>query len=499
MTSPAGPRRAQIRKLITNVPGFDEVLGGGLPEFSFVLLAGDPGTGKTTLAHQVMFALATTERPAVHFTVLGEPAVKMLRYQQQFSFFDIESVDTRVHFVNLTEEALAQDLDAVLDSIVRTVERLNPAVVVVDSFRTIVRAAGADSAGGVGKLQIFLQRLAVHLTTWEVTSFLVGEYSDAEAEDNPVFTIADGIVWLTQTADRNSVVRKLQVVKMRGQAPAPGLHTMRITGAGIEVFPRIVRESSVARARDGERLSVGVDEVDAMLGGGIPAQDSVLITGPSGSGKSALTTQFIAAGLQRGEPGVIAVFEERPTEYIGHAKHSGPGFDGMVDQGLLEVLYLRPLDLSVDEALLEIERAVRRTGARRVVIDSLRGFELALAPSYREEFRESLYRLVSVLTGHGATVFMTSETPMSFTDLVFSPNLVSFLTDDIIVQRYVEMDGQLRRIMTVIKMRGSGHSKDIRLYDVTADGLVLGERVMDYTGLITGVATRRPESGTRPV
>ncbi|HXU23404.1 MAG TPA: ATPase domain-containing protein, partial [Tepidiformaceae bacterium] len=214
MTSPAGPRRAQIRKLITDVPGFDEVLGGGLPEFSFVLLAGDPGTGKTTLAHQVMFALATTERPAVHFTVLGEPAVKMLRYQQQFSFFDIESVDTRVHFVNLTEEALAQDLDAVLDSIVRTVERLNPAVVVVDSFRTIVRAAGADSAGGVGKLQIFLQRLAVHLTSWEVTSFLVGEYSDAEAEDNPVFTIADGIVWLTQTADRNSVVRKLQVVKM---------------------------------------------------------------------------------------------------------------------------------------------------------------------------------------------------------------------------------------------------------------------------------------------
>jgi len=294
------------------------------------------------------------------------------------------------------------------------------------------------------------------------------------------------------------VVRKLQVVKLRGQAPAPGLHTMRITGDGVEIFPRIVREYAPATARAGERLSVGVDEVDRMLGGGIPAQDSVLITGPSGSGKSALTTQFIAAGLHLGEPGVIAVFEERPAEYIGHAKHNGPDFDGMIERGLLEVLYLRPLDLSVDEALLEIQSAVSRTGARRVVIDSLRGFELALAPSYREEFRESLYRLVSALTGHGATVFMTSETPMSFTDLVLSPNLVSFLTDDIIVQRYVEIDGQLRRIMTVIKMRGSGHSKDIRLYDVTAHGLVMGERVIDYTGLITGVATRRPDAPELP-
>ena len=487
MTDPA---RAQIRQLETGVPGLDEVLGGGLPEYAFVLLAGDPGTGKTTLAHQMMFSVATAERPAVHFTVLGEPAVKMLRYQQQFSFFDIASVDERIHFVNLTEEALARDLDRVLDSIVRTVERLNPSIVVVDSFRTISRAAGSKSGDGVGELQSFLQRLAIHLTTWEVTSFLVGEYSIAESQDNPVFTIADGIIWLRQTADRNSVVRKMQVVKMRGQAPLPGLHTMRITDDGVQIFPRIIRDSPALPHRPEERLSVGVVEVDEMLGGGIPVQDSALIAGPSGSGKSSLTTQFIAAGLGIGEPGVIAVFEERPLEYMRHAKHMGPIFDQMVEQGLLEVLYLRPLDLSVDEVLLEIQSAVDRTGARRVVIDSLSGFELALAPSYREEFRESLYRMVSALTAHGATVFMTAETPTSFTDLVFSSNLVSFLTDDIIVQRYVELEGQLRKIMTVVKMRGSEHSQDVRLYDVTENGLVVGERLAEYSGLLTGVARR---------
>src|SRR5687767_9478617 len=165
--------RVSITRLPTNVPGLDEVLGGGLPEYAFTLIAGAPGSGKTTLAHQVMFGLATPERPALHFTVLGEPPLKMLRYQQQFSFFDPAKVNESVRFVNLTDEVLAADLGVVLASIVREVEAADPAIVVVDSFRTIERAASA-AAGGTMALQEFLQRLAQHLTTWQATTFLVG-------------------------------------------------------------------------------------------------------------------------------------------------------------------------------------------------------------------------------------------------------------------------------------------------------------------------------------
>ena len=498
MTDARGPQRVPIRRLLSGVPGLDEVLGGGVPEYAFNLIAGAPGTGKTTLAQQIMFGLATPARPALHFTVLGEPPLKMLRYQQQFSFFDNEKVGSSIRYLNLSQEALSQDLGSVLKLIVDAVERTSPAVVVVDSFRTVVRAASPTDNGRI-ELQGFLQRLALHLTTWQATTFLVGEYLENEIEDNPVFTVADGVLWLYQSVDRNSTVRKLHVLKMRGQAPLPGLQTIGITDAGVQVFPRIIKRiAETDNPRPAQRLSMGVAALDELLGGGIPAWDSVLVTGPAGSGKSAMASQFIAAGLSQGEPGVIAVFEERPKEYLARAKTLGPDLEPMVRAGLLEVLYLRPLDLSVDEALLEIQSAVARMKAQRLVIDSLSGFELALAPTFREDFRESLYRMVGALTGAGVTVFMTAEVAESFTDLRFSTDLISFLTDDIIIQRYVELNGQLQKVLAVIKMRGSQHSKDLRKYEVSEHGLVIGDTLTDYRGIITGIAQRRGDLQGEP-
>ena len=488
-------RGVPINRLPTGVSGLDAVLGGGIPEYSFNLIAGAPGSGKTTLAHQIMFGIASAERPALYFTVLGEPALKMLRYQQQFTFFDHEKLDGAVRFVNLSHEILEQDLGAVLERIVREVEGSNPGLVVVDSFRSLVRASrmGRASDDGDQALLGFVQRLALRLTSWQATTFLVGEYPQHEVEESPVSTIADGILTLHQSPDRNSIVRKLQVVKLRGQASLPGLHTFRITDAGLHVFPRILKRAT-PRPRSAEpleRLSSGVAGLDQMLGGGFPVGDAVLVAGPAGSGKSALATQFVAEGLRKGETAVMAIFEEQPQEYVARADALGLQLSAPEDEERLSVLYLRPLDLSVDEALLEIQEAVARTGARRLAIDSLSGFELALAPTFREDFRESLYRMVGALTGQGVTVFMTVEVTESFTDLRFSPHQVSFLTDVIILQRYIELEGQLRKLMTVVKMRRGDHLKDMRLYDVGETGVVVGESLSAYRGLITGVPELR--------
>jgi len=383
------------------------------------------------------------------------------------------------------------------------VERLNPGIIVVDSFRTIQPMA-SELASGITlpmapdamALEQFVQRLALHLTTWEVTSLLIGEYNEPE-QRQPLFTIADGVLWLSQATDRNSVVRKLQAVKVRGQAQMPGLHTFRITNDGLQVFPRIPEQQadrSRAPARADARVTSGVPGLDEMMGGGIPAGDAVMIAGPTGTGKSTFGMQFAAEGLRRGESVVVAVFEEYPEAYLARLRAHDIDPDALVASGKLRVSYLRPLDLSVDETLADILASVKATGAVRVVIDSLTGFEIALAPTFREDFRESLYRLVGALTATGVTVFMILEAVSTSPDIGVTGERVSFITDDIIVQRYIEVDGALQKVVAVIKMRGSAHSTAFRRYSITEKGATIGDALADFDGLLTGSATRRPLS-----
>ena len=491
MTSP----HPLIRNLATGVPGLDAVLGGGLCEYSFNLIAGSPGAGKTTLVQQILFANATTKQSALYFTVLGEPTVKMMRYQQQFDFFDPSKVPSAIRFVNLGAEAIGAELDAVLARIIAEVSEHQPAFVAVDSFRTIAAHLGLGDERSSLQLADFVQRLAQQLTSWEVTSFLLGEYTEHEHR-HPVFTVADSILWLSEDVDRNSAVRKLRAVKVRGRSPMSGLHTFRITRAGLEVFPRIPEQQADRVVRTERRLRTGVPGPDDMMGGGIPEGDAVMLTGPAGSGKTTFASQFVAQGLSEGANCVVAVFEEYPDAYLARAKSGTVDFGEMIAANRLAVVYLRPMTLSVDEMLVEFLNAVRRVGATRVVIDSLSGFEIALAPTFRLDFRESLYRLVGALTATGVTVMMTAEVIEVFPEIRFTNERVSFVTDDILVQRYVEIDGRLEKVLAVVKMRGSNHATDFRVYRLTPTGAVIGEALSGYHGITTGVPTRtEPEKG----
>jgi circadian clock protein KaiC len=484
-----------IRRLSTGVPGLDEVLGGGLPEFSFNLIAGPPGCGKTTLAHQMMFALATPGRTAIYFTVLGEPPLKMLRYQQQFDFFDSQVVNDSIQFINLTDDTLSGDLDQVLHRIVAEVEAHNPTLVFVDSFRSLIMANATGSTQQNDQQQ-FVHRLGMLMTGWEATTFLIGEYS-AEDDLNPVFTVADGLIWLRQSVQRNSMVRKMEIMKMRGQPTLPGLHTFRISTAGISVFApasvaRPTRFDATKNPPD-SRLLMGVARLDDMLGGGIPRGYSMLVAGPSGSGKSTLAAAFLAEGARSGETGVIAAFEQHPNRSRSRVVAD------LIESGRVGLVDTRAPDLSIDEILLLLVSEIRRLAASRVVIDSLSGFELALAPTYRPDFRESLSRLVAGLAAEGVTVLMTSELEDRYTDLRFSPYGTAFMTDAIIVQRYIEVDSQLLRVMAVVKVRASAHSHELRLFHIADDGIHIGEMLPDQEGLLGGRPTlKRHQTPSMP-
>lgn len=480
--------KVTIQRLKTDVPGLDLLLGGGLPESSFNIIAGTPGSGKTTLAHQIMFSLANPDYRALFFTVLGEPTLKMLRYQQQFSFFDSDKINKSIRFINLADDLLKGDYDGVMKRIAKEMQNDAPRLMFVDSFRSIVQAE-KDSGQSGNDLQLFVQQLGQQMTSWQATTFLIGEYSVSAAESNPIFTVADGILWMSQNLHRNSVIRKIQVVKMRGQAHTPGLHTFRINTDGLNIFPRarlpfdVTREVTSHPLPTSKRLLMGVPKLDDMLGGGLPSGYSLLLVGPSGSGKTILATEFLAEGARIGEAGVIAAFEKSPRQLLSHRLHD------MVKAGQVGVVDTHSLDLSIDETLYDLVSMIEKMQAKRVVIDSLSGFEMALAPEFREDYRESLYQMVSVLTAMGVTILMTAELEDRYTDLRFSSYGNAFLADAIILQRYAEISGQFKRVMSVVKVRGSAHSKDIRLFDIAGDEIKIGERLFEYEGILSGRPT----------
>ncbi len=487
--------KVAIRRLASGVPGLDEILGGGLPEYSFNLIVGPPGSGKTTMAHQIMFALATRERPALFITVLGEPPLKMLRYQQQFSFFDVDKINDSIRFVNLSDDVSMGNFDQVLARITQEVEAFSPALVFVDSFRSVMLEA-QNQPGSALSLQQFIQQLGIQLSGCQATTFLIGEYSSG-SDPHPVLTVADGLLSLEQSVQRNSMVRRMQVLKMRGQATVPGMHTFRISNNGINIFSAAqVRDDTgdaselPASPRSNVRLSMGVPGLDEMLGGGLPSGYSMLVAGPSGSGKTILATAFLVEGVRLGEPGIIVAFEQTPSQSWIRT------IDDMVRAGCIGLINTRSLDLSTDEIVQHLVQLIHEMKATRVVIDSLSGFELALAPNFREDFRESLFRMVAVLAGLGVTVLLTSELEDRYTDLRFSPYGSAFLTDAIIVQRYIEIGSRLKRVMAVVKVRGSTHSDEIRQFEIIDGEVIIGDPVLEYEGLLGGQPKQTTASDT---
>jgi circadian clock protein KaiC len=477
--------KVRLGMLGTGVPGLDILLGGGLTEFSFTLIAGAPGSGKTTLAHQIMFALAGPERRALFFTVLGEPPLKMLRYQQQFPFFDMDKVGPQIRYVNLADDLRAGHFGGVLERIMHEVEEFGPGLVFVDSFRSVVQTARSGDAGEM-QLQHFVQELGSRMATWAATTFLIGEYTQADVEANPIITVADGMLALSQASDENSTLRKIRVLKMRGQAHMTGGHTMRITDDGIRVYPRELPPLADDRLpgtpvdTEPRRIPTGVQGLDKLLLGGIPQGHAVLVTGPTGIGKTILGTRFLQAGIERGEKGV-AVFFEKGTSRLRNA-----ALAEMAQDGNVAVVETRSLSLSVEELLDDILGAIERIGASRVVIDSLSEFDLYLAPEARADLRQTVFRTLSALARRGVTVMVTAGMDDLALTLRTSPHELSFLADAVIALRYAEIGGALRKFVTVVKVRGVDHSSELREYRITERGIEIDDRPVPYDSVLTG-------------
>ena len=488
--------KIEIQQVPAGIPNLDVVLGGGIPAYSLNVVAGPPGSGKTTFVQQIIFHNSTPERKTLFFAALSEPVLKLLRYQQQFDFFDPSKVNSAVVFFDLGTVAREEGLRRTLEVIREQVSNIAPAFLVIDSFKAIEEFAQRDSAYSV---RAFMHDLALYLAGWEITSFLVGEYTEDEMMSLPEFSVADGIIWLEQEHHRNSVVRKLQVVKFRGQEAVSGRHTFRISHEGILLFPRALPIPEREVQEDGAaRASFGIPGLDEMMRGGIPAGETCLIAGSAGTGKTLLSLHFMVQGARSVEPGAMVTFEEHPREHEKKARGFGWDLKALEDQGLLKMIYLRPTDLSVDEVLYQVHRAVKDLGAKRVVFNSISGFEVAVDPLERADSREALFRLLATLTGEGVTTLLTTEIPDLMGNNPISTRGISFLADNMIMLRFVEIESELRKAVTVVKMRTSDHTKELRQYSITGIGVVVEEPFTQYSGVLSGIPTLRTVMPSQP-
>jgi circadian clock protein KaiC len=451
-------------RLPSGEANLDAIFGGGLPANGICLLLGPPGVGKSLLAEQYAFRNATLERPAVYFTTVSEPFEKLIRYGQDFAFFDPAAIGRSVFFEDLAGALIEGGLGGALERLVESLRERRPGIIVIDSFKAL-----HPFAADAGHLRRFVHELAGRLSAFPASAFWVGEYDESAVTDAPEFAVADAIVTMSRTHVGERQVRLIEVLKLRGSDFLSGRHAYRISTQGVQAFPRLAdRPPAVAYALERRRLPTGVPGLDELLEGGFLAGSSTLVLGPSGCGKTLTGLHFLFEGARVGEPGLMAGFQEDPTQLERIAQ----GFGWTLTQEGVDVMYSSPVDLLIDEWVHAVLERMERTGTRRLLIDSIG--ELRQGSPDEVRFREYVYSLLKRCAGRGIGVLMTMEGSPRQGSSVAPPD-ISHLSDNILLLEYLLRDGRIGRTVTVLKTRASGHRTDVRAFEIGPRGIVLGE------------------------
>lgn len=474
-----------MERLETGDAGLDQVLGGGLPEGSLIVVAGPPGSGKTILAQQICFANATADRKALYYTTWSEPHDKIVRHLEPFAFFDASALGDRIEFLHLAELIDAEQEDAFRvaeGEIVRQSFETKPSVIVIDSSKALHDVIDPES------FRRSIYDLASKVAHTDAVLILVGEYSAEETRSQPEFAVADGIVQLENEA-RGPVDRRwLRVLKMRGAESVAGQHSFRISETGFEVFPRLETTLPKIVPTQKERAAFGVKKLDAATGGGIPRGDSTLLIGPSGVGKTLLALRFVAAGLEQGERCLHISFQESEDQVREKAAAAGWDWYG-VGEDKLVIRHIRPVELDLDEVGSLIRSELAGGEVKRVVVDSLA--ELAFAARETERLPAYVWALGGFVRAAGGTTIFTNE--MAALGQGADLGGLSFIFNNVFFLRYVEIESELRRGLNVLKMRQSDHDKGLLELIIDDGGISVGDRIEGLSGMLGWSALRGTE------
>ena len=441
----------------------DTVLGGGLPRDGIILVIGLPGSGKTILAQQCVFANASPEQPALYLSTVSEPLEKILRYGQTLSFFDPTAIGRSVHYEDLGSVLHEHGLAGILDRVRNLIRERRPGVIVIDSFKALHPYAESHS-----DFRRVLHELAGMLSAYPVTSLWVGEYGEEEIAVAPEFAVADTIIALGSLRAGDRTSRGLQILKLRGGEFLGGTHGYRLSADGLIVFPRLADPADSSDYDLGTtRLRSGVQALDDMLDHGYWPGASTLLAGPTGVGKTVIGLHFVFDGVRHGEPGLIATMQEDPAQLERVVRQ----FGWSLADDHVTLMYRSPIDLYLDQWVHELLDVIETTGATRVLIDSFGDLQAASPDPTR--FREYVYSFVHRCSRRGVSLMMTYEIP-ELTGLTrLSEDSVSHLADNVVLLQYRDLDKTVSRTITVLKTRASHHDTQAREFQITRDGITI--------------------------
>lgn len=472
-------------KAKTGIAGLDEILAGGLSRGNVFLLEGAPGAGKTTVALQFLIEGAAQDEKCLYITLseteqeLREGAAShgwtIPPQVQVFELIPPESLLDADHQQSLLYSS-DLELNEATKQIFDMVERVKPSRVVLDSLSEIRLLAQSS-------LRYRRQILAIkHYFARHNATVLLLDDLTAEAGDKTVHSVAHGVIMLEELApDYGAERRRVRILKYRGQKYRGGFHDFTIAHGGVRVFPRLIAsEHHTKYARD--RLSTDIREFDALLGGGLDAGSSTLILGPAGTGKSLIAIGFLISAIKRGEKAAMFSFDEETGLLFSRMKNMG--IDPAVDSGALHLEQIDAAELSPGEFAHRVRHAVDANNIKTVLIDSMNGYQAAMPQE--NSLILHMHELLQYLNRQGASTFMTVAQHGLVGDMK-SPVDMTYLADTVILLRYFEAHGRIRRAISIIKKRTGSHETTIREYQIGNNGLTMGEPLDEFQGVLRGV------------